>query len=266
MEQRLQKIIAQMGIASRRKAEELIIEGRVTVNGKVATIGTKADPSRDYIKCDGELIACPKKQGFRKVYCIFNKPKGVLTTLFDPEGRPTVKDFLKGLKHRVFPVGRLDYLSEGLLLLTNDGDFAHAVMHPSKKISKTYAVKVKGIIEEDKIEKLRQGVRLEEGKTLPAKVRKVRQSQNNSWIEVTIYEGRKRQVRRMLERVGHPVMRLRRICIDGLRLKELKPGEFRYLTPDELQHIKKEVGEKGVLDKSKQIRRISRLYQRFYDS
>jgi len=245
MELRLQKIVAQMGITSRRKAEELIIEGRVTVNGKVATLGMKADPSRDFIKFDGELIAWPKRHTFKKVYCIFNKPRGVLTTLFDPEGRPTVKDFLKDLKHRVFPVGRLDYLSEGLLLLTNDGDFANTVMHPSKKISKTYLVKVKGIIGEDKIEKLRQGVRLEGGKTLPAKVRKVRKTENNSWIEITIYEGRKRQVRRMLERVGHPVMRLIRICIDGLKLKELKPGEFRHLTHDDLQRIKKEVGEEG---------------------
>jgi 23S rRNA pseudouridine2605 synthase len=244
MEQRLQKIIAQIGITSRRKAEDLIIEGRVTVNGKIATIGMKADPSRDYIKCDGDLIAWPQKEGSQKVYCVFNKPRGVLTTLFDPEGRPTVRDFLRGLRHRVFPVGRLDYYSEGLLLLTNDGDFAHAIMHPSRKISKTYAVKVKGIIGEDTIGKLRRGVRLEEGKTLPAKVKKVRHSENNSWIEMTIYEGRKRQIRRMLERVGYPVMRLKRICIDGIGLEELKPGEFRYLTLDELQRIKKEIGER----------------------
>jgi len=242
MEQRLQKILSQMGIAARRKAEELILEGRVTVNGEVATIGMKADPSRDHIKVNGQLIAGPQ-MGARKVYIVFNKPKGVVTTLFDPEGRPTVKDFLKGVKYRVFPVGRLDYNSEGLLLLTNDGDFAHAVLHPSRKIAKTYLVKVKGVIGEDKIEKLRRGVRLEDGTTMPARVRKIRHSENNSWVEITIYEGRKRQVRRMMERVGYPVVKLRRIGIDGLRLADLKPGGFRYLTSDELKLIRKEIGE-----------------------
>lgn len=241
MEQRIQKILSQMGIAARRKAEDIILEGRVTVNGKIAIIGMKADPSKDYIKVDGQLIAGPRI-GFRKVYIVFNKPGEVVTTLFDPEGRHTVKDFLKDVKYRVFPVGRLDYNSEGLLLLTNDGDFANAVLHPSKKISKTYLVKIKGLIGGDKIEKLKQGVRLEEGITLPAKVKKIRESENNSWIEMTIYEGRKRQVRRMLEKVGYPVMKLRRTGINGLRLRDLKPGEFRFLTFDELKRIKKEVG------------------------
>src|SRR4030066_318062 len=148
MEKRLQKILSEMGITSRRKAEDLIFEGRVTVNGRIATIGTKAGPVKDHIKVDGKLLIKPEP----KVYIMFNKPKNVVTSLHDPEGRPTVKDFLKGVKYRVFPVGRLDYDSEGLLLLTNDGDFAHAVLHPSKKISKTYLVKVKGILEEDKIE------------------------------------------------------------------------------------------------------------------
>jgi 23S rRNA pseudouridine2605 synthase len=241
MEQRIQKILSQMGIASRRKAEEFILEGRVTVNGEIATIGMKADPSKDYIKVNGQLIAGPQI-GFRKVYIMFNKPRGVVTTLFDPEGRPTVKDFLKGVKYRVFPVGRLDYNSEGLLLLTNDGDFAHAVLHPSKKIAKTYLIKVKGIIGEDTIVKLRQGLRLEDGKTMPAKVRKIRQLENNSWIEMTIYEGRKRQVRRMMERVGYPVIKLQRIGIGGLKLGDLRPGEHRYLTFDELQLIRKVIG------------------------
>ncbi|MBM4129377.1 MAG: rRNA pseudouridine synthase [Nitrospira sp.] len=241
MEQRIQKILSRMGVAARRKAEELILEGRVTVNGEVATIGMKADPSRDYIKVDGNLIAGPKV-GFKKVYIMLNKPKGVVTTLFDPEGRPTVKDFLKGVKYRVFPVGRLDYNSEGLLLMTNDGDFAHAVLHPSQKIAKTYLVKVKGIIGDEKIAKLRQGVRLEDGKTMPAKVKKIKKTENNSWIEITIYEGRKRQVRRMMERVGYPVLKLQRIGIGGLKLGELKPGEYRYMTSDELQLIRKVIG------------------------
>ncbi|GAB4408486.1 MAG: pseudouridine synthase [Thermodesulfovibrionales bacterium] len=242
MEQRLQKILAEMGIASRRKAEELILEGRVIVNGKVATIGMKADSLKDYIKVDGKLIAGPMIKEMRKVYLMFNKPRGVVTTLFDPERRPAVKDFLKGVKYRIFPVGRLDYDSEGLILLTNDGDFAHAVLHPSKGIPKTYLVKVKGIIEKDNIEKLKHGVRLKDGLTMPAKVKMIRRSENNSWLEMTIYEGRKRQVRRMLERVGHPVIRLKRISIDGLKLGNLKLGEMRYLTPEELRMIKREIG------------------------
>jgi 23S rRNA pseudouridine2605 synthase len=237
MEKRLQKILSEMGITSRRKAEDLIFEGRVTVNGRIATIGTKADPVKDHIKVDGKLLIRPEP----KVYIMFNKPKNVVTSLHDPEGRPTVKDFLKGVKYRVFPVGRLDYDSEGLLLLTNDGDFAHAVLHPSKKISKTYLVKVKGILEENEIEKLRAGVKLVEMLTAPAKVKRIRKTENNSWLEMTIYEGKKRQIRRMLEKTGHDVLKLKRISVDGLELGKLEPGTFRYLTPEERDKIKKEV-------------------------
>ncbi|OGW51523.1 MAG: pseudouridine synthase [Nitrospirae bacterium RBG_13_43_8] len=242
MEKRLQKILSEIGIASRRKAEKLIFEGRVVVSGKVATIGMKADISKDYIRVDGKLIRGSKKK--QNVYIIMNKPRGVVTTLYDPEGRPTVKDFLKGVTWRVFPVGRLDYDSEGLLLLTNDGDFANAVLHPSKQISKMYLAKVKGAIENRTIEKLKRGVRLEDGMTSPARVRTVRLLEKNSWIEVVICEGRKRQIRRMLEHVGHPVISLRRIGINGLRLKGLKTGEMRYLTPGELHLIRKEIGQK----------------------
>jgi len=237
MEKRLQKILSEMGITSRRKAEDLIFEGRVTVNGRIATIGTKADPVKDHIKVDGKLLIRPEP----KVYIMFNKPKNVVISLHDPEGRPTVKDFLKGVKYRVFPVGRLDYDSEGLLLLTNDGDFAHAVLHPSKKISKTYLVKVKGILDEEEIEKLKSGVRLRDGMTLPAKVKKIKRTENNSWLEMTIYEGKKRQIRRMLEKTGHDVLKLKRIRVDGLELGKLEPGTFRYLTPEERDKIKKEV-------------------------
>ena len=241
MEKRLQKILSEMGLASRRRAEELILQGRVTVNGQVAAIGMKADPERDYIKVEGKLVAGPPRKGLQKAYLMFYKPRGVVTTLSDPEGRPTVKDFLKQVKYRVYPVGRLDYDSEGLLLLTNDGDFAQGVLHPSRQIPKTYLVKVKGTIEEAKLEKLRRGVRLEDGITLPSRTRKLRQSENNSWIEITIYEGRNRQVRRMIEQVGHPVLKLKRVGINGLKLKDLKPGEVRPLRPDELETIKKEV-------------------------
>jgi 23S rRNA pseudouridine2605 synthase len=233
MEQRLQKILAQMGVASRRKAEDLIVEGRVTVNGKVAAVGIKADPARDHIKVDGKLLIKPEP----KIYLMLNKPSGVVTSLSDPEGRPTVKNFLKGMRYRVFPVGRLDYDSEGLLFITNDGDFAYRILHPSKKIPKTYVIKVKGIIDEDAIEKLRRGVRLEDGLTAPAKVKKIRQSGSNSWVEITIHEGRKRQVRRMLEKVGYSVIKLRRIAIGGLKLGDLKPGEIRRMTFEEVKKV-----------------------------
>ncbi|HEX8947391.1 MAG TPA: pseudouridine synthase [Dissulfurispiraceae bacterium] len=234
MEQRIQKIMAQMGLASRRKAEELIAEGRVTVNGRTAILGMKADPGKDHIKVDGKLLVRPEP----KVYFMFNKPKGVVTSLSDPEGRPTVKDFFKGIKYRVFPVGRLDYDSEGMLLLTNDGDFAQSILHPSKEIPKTYLVKVKGVIGDDEIKKLRQGVRIEDGLTAPAKAKRIRQSESNSWLEMTIYEGRKRQIRRMLEKVGYPVIKLKRVGIDGLKLRDLESGAFRALTPDELRLVR----------------------------
>ncbi|MEW5744805.1 MAG: pseudouridine synthase [Nitrospirota bacterium] len=236
MEQRIQKILAQMGVASRRKAEELIEEGRVTVNGAPATLGMKADAARDHIKVDGKLITKPEP----KVYYAFNKPRGVVTSLSDPEGRPTVKDFLGKVRFRVFPVGRLDYDSEGLLLITNDGDFAQSVLHPSKKMPKTYYVKVKGIIDDETMERLRRGVRLEDGVTAPAKVRKVRETESNSWLEMVIHEGKKRQIRRMLEKVGYPVIKLRRTAINGLALKGLGIGELRPLTPEEVQLISRE--------------------------
>ena len=171
---------------------------------------------------------------------MFNKPRNVVTTLKDPEGRPTVKDYLKEIKYRVYPVGRLDYDSEGLLLLTNDGDFANAVMHPSKKIPKTYQVKVKGVPEQKVLEKLKKGIRLEDGMTAPAKINGPKNTENNSWLEVSIYEGRKRQLRRMFEQVGHPVLKLKRIRIGGIHIGDLAPGAYRYLTPEEINRTKKE--------------------------
>jgi 23S rRNA pseudouridine2605 synthase len=234
MEGRLQKILSGIGVTSRRKAEELILKGRVTVNGAVSTLGMKADAERDYIKIDGKLVTHPGTRENRKVYLLFHKPDGVVTTLHDPEGRPTVKDFLRGVRTRVFPVGRLDFHSEGLLLLTNDGDFANNVLHPSRKIPKTYLVKVKGTLEETKIGELRRGVRLEEGMTMPARVKMVKNVEQNSWIEITIHQGRTRQVRRMLEQLGHPVLKLKRIAIGGLTIGDLRPGEFRILTAEEI--------------------------------
>jgi 23S rRNA pseudouridine2605 synthase len=237
MEERIQKIIAKCGIASRRKAEEMILEGLVRVNGVPATLGMKADLERDHIKVKGKLIGAVQT----KVYMVFNKPVQCLTATHDEEGRPTVMDFLKRIKLQVFPVGRLDFNSEGLLILTNDGELANAVLHPKNKIPKTYRVKVDGFPDNQDIVKLERGIMLDDGITAPAKVRLVKKLKANSWMDITIYEGRKRQVRRMFERIGHSVSKLVRIRINGLSLGDLKPGEYRYLTPDEIAKLRKEV-------------------------
>lgn len=236
MEERIQKIIAKCGIASRRKAEEMILEGLVRVNGVPATIGMKADLERDHIKVNGKLIGSPQT----KVYLIFNKPAQCLTATHDEEGRPTVMDFLRRIKIQVFPVGRLDFNSEGLLILTNDGELANAVLHPKNKIPKTYRVKVDGFPDDQDIMKLEKGIMLDDGITAPAKVKLVKKLRANSWMDIIIYEGRKRQVRRMFERIGHSVSKLVRIRINGLSLGELKPGEYRYLTSEEVAKLKEE--------------------------
>jgi len=233
-EERLQKIIARCGIASRRGAEDLIRQGLVTVNGRTATIGMKADPDRDHIKVEGRLINRPEPE----TYLLLYKPKKCLTTMYDPLGRPTIKDLLKGVKVRVFPVGRLDFDSEGLLLLTNDGDLANTILHPRYKVPKTYHVKIDGVLDERDIKKLQRGVMLEEGLTAPARVREIGRAKVNSWIEITIHEGRKRQIRRMLERIGHPVIRLIRVRIDGIGIGNLSPGTYRYLSHEELNRLR----------------------------
>ena len=234
MLERLQKIISAAGVASRRAAEEIILEGRVRVNGKVVSeLGSKADPGKDHIKVDGKLINPRQPQ----TYIMLNKPAGYITTMSDPEKRPLVQDLLKGVRTRVYPVGRLDYNTEGMLLLTNDGDFAHLITHPSHELSKTYLVKVKGQLDDATLEKLAKGIYLDDGKTAPARVRKVRKEEANSWIEIAIHEGRKRQVRRMMDRVGHSVIRLKRTKIGPISLGELPMGAYRHLTSDEVKTL-----------------------------
>jgi 23S rRNA pseudouridine2605 synthase len=232
---RLQKLIAGTGLASRRKAEALISAGRVTVNGKVVTeLGTKVDPGCDHVKVDGKHIS----QAQPHVYLMLNKPKHVMSTLDDPGGRPTVKDFLRGISVRVFPVGRLDFDSEGLMLLTNNGDLAQALLHPRYHVPKTYLIKLKGVLTNEEIRELECGVELDDGMTSPATVKKIRKAEQNSWIEITIHEGRKHQVKRMLEAVGHPVLRLMRIKMGPLLLGALEPGEFRYLEDREANALR----------------------------
>ncbi len=241
MKVRLQKLIAGTGIASRRKAEELIAAGRVTVNGKTVTeLGTKVDPGHDHVKVDGKHLS--GAQPF--VYLMLNKPKHVMSTLDDPGGRTTVKDFLRGVTVRVFPVGRLDFDSEGLMLLTNNGELAQALLHPRYHVPKTYLIKVKGVLTEDEIAQLERGVRLEDGMTSPAVVKKVRKAEANSWLEITIREGRKHQVKRMLESVGHPVIKLIRIRMGPLSVGDLAPGEFRFLTDREANQLRELVDER----------------------
>ncbi len=237
MEERVQKIIAAAGIASRRAAEQIILDGRVKVNGKVVTeLGTKADPDKDHIKVDGKLIN-PQQP---KTYVMLNKPVGYVTTMSDPEGRPVVSDLLKGVRVRVYPVGRLDYDTEGLLLLTNDGDFAHLVTHPRHELPKTYLVKVKGVLEDRDVESLERGVFLKDGKTAPARVRKLRKEEANSWVEITIHEGRKRQVRRMIDHTGRSVIKLKRMRIGSLDLGDLALGAYRHLTAEEVKGLREE--------------------------
>lgn len=235
MDIRLQKILSMAGVASRRKAEELMQAGAVTVNGRIVReLGSKADPERDHIKVSGKLVN-PKQP---KVYLMLNKPCEVVTTLSDPAGRVTVKDLLRGVRFRIYPVGRLDYDSEGLLLLTNNGDLVQRMLHPSFEVPKTYEVKVKGVLTDEEIRTLSKGVELPDGRTRPCRIRKIQKTEKNSWLEMTIYEGRNRQIRRMLEAVDHPVLKLKRIRMGPLELGTLPVGRYRYLTPQEIRSLK----------------------------
>ncbi len=235
--ERLQKILANAGVASRRKCEELILSGKVMVNDEVVTtLGTKADPNVDVITVNGKTIGAEKK-----VYLVFNKPKGVITSASDPQGRKIVTDYLKGIKERLYPVGRLDYDTEGLLILTNDGDFAHLLTHPKHHVSKTYLATVKGVPHGTELDKLKQGIMLEDGMTAPAEAEyhDIDPEGKQSTISITIHEGRNRQVRRMFDAISHPVLKLKRISFGDLFLGNLKRGLYRHLTKEEVEGLYK---------------------------
>lgn len=238
--ERLQKVLARAGVASRRGSEDLIRQGRVTVNGQVPELGVKVDAELDSIKVDGRLIGAPPAKG----YLLLNKPTGYLTTSSDPEGRPTVLELIAP-RHRknLVPVGRLDYLTEGLIVLTNDGDLAQRVAHPSHGCTKTYLVKVKGSPKPAALERLRQGVVVDGRRTSPAvvkeaEVRGKRAAKENSWWTVEIAEGRTRQIREMFFRVRHPVQRLKRVAIGDVRDPKLPVGSYRELTEAEIESLR----------------------------
>ncbi|MBR1645905.1 MAG: rRNA pseudouridine synthase [Selenomonadaceae bacterium] len=235
--ERLQKLIAQAGICSRRAAENLITSGRVTVDGKTVTeLGTKADPSRNKIRVDGKILRFDTE----KIYLLLNKPRGYVSTVHDERGRKTILELLgENFSERVYPVGRLDLNSEGLLLLTNDGELTNALIHPRNEIQKTYRVKITGNVTEEKLDKLRIGIELDDGLTAPAEIFLLDDGQ----IEITIHEGRNRQVRRMFAAIGCDVKRLRRIKFAGLTLDGLKVGKFRALTFGEVAMLKNLIGD-----------------------
>ena len=233
--ERLQKIIARAGLASRRRAEEMILRGVVSVNGvTVTTLGTRADPQKDHIQVDGKRVS----PATRKVYVLLNKPKGYITSRHDPQGRPTVMDLVADVQESIYPVGRLDFDSEGLLLLTNDGDLAGALMHPRSEVEKTYWVKVSGHLTEAQMQKIaRGGLALPGARTAPCKIREIRTTEENSWVEVILHEGKNREIRRVMQKIGHPVNKLKRVAYAFLKVGDLPPGGFRYLTPGEAERL-----------------------------
>jgi 23S rRNA pseudouridine2605 synthase len=232
--ERLQKILAQAGVASRRAAEALIANGDVRVNGRIVTeLGVRADAAHDRIEVKGERIVAEKP-----AYYVLNKPREVVTTLSDPEGRATIADLLKRVPERVYPVGRLDYHTSGVLLLTNDGELAQSLLHPTRGVPKAYVVKVRGQVPLPKIEALRNGVVLDDGqRTKPAELFIVRDEKNSTWLQITITEGRNRQIHRMCEAMGLVVMRLSRVAFAGLTAEGLRPGDYRELSQKELAKL-----------------------------
>lgn len=236
--QRLQKLIASAGIASRRHAEDLIVGRQVTVNGEVIVeLGAKADPATDHIKVKGRLIN-PLLSQQKPVYVLLHKPKGYLTSMSDPEGRPLVTDLIPPSLGRLHPVGRLDFNTEGLLLLTNDGEFTRHITAAKSRIPKVYKAKVKGMPPDKAVERLRRGIEIGDERAARAEVRMLRESKTNAWFEVILHEGRNQQVRRMFDAIGHSVIKLVRTRIGNLEEKNLKPGAWRKLTEREVKTLK----------------------------
>ncbi len=236
MQERLQKILAHAGVASRRHAEEMISSGRVSVNGHIVTeLGSKADPAEDVIKVDGKKL----RSSHRNVYILLNKPKNVMSTSSDPEGRPTVIEYVnRKVKERVYPVGRLDFGSEGLIILTNDGDFTK-FMTKAGVIPKTYHVKVAGLPEDRDLDRLRRGAYIDQERLAPCEIKPLK-ARDNPWFEVTLHQGRNQQIRRMFQAIGHPVEKLRRVRIGFLEDEKLRSGEWRFLTEQEVAHFQRE--------------------------
>jgi 23S rRNA pseudouridine2605 synthase len=234
--ERLQKVLARAGVASRRASEELILAGRVRVNGRIVKeLGTKVDPHKDRVEVDGKRLVAEKP-----VYYIVNKPREMVTTLDDPEGRDTIGDLLRGIPERVVPVGRLDYHTSGALLVTNDGDMVDSLLRPRSGVPKVYVVKFQGHLDVDELDALRNGVVLDDGyRTKPAEAFVLRQERNHTWVQLTLTEGKNRQVHRMGEAIAHRVMRLARQSFAGIGIDGLKPGEYRELSRDELRQLKK---------------------------
>jgi len=234
MQERLQKVLARAGIASRRKAEELIRGGKVSVDGRVVReMGIQVDPETQKIECDGVSVESREK----KIYILLHKPVGFLSTVHDPHGRPIVTDLLQNIPERVYPVGRLDLDTEGALLLTNDGELAQKILHPSHEVNKTYVAKVKGKPDKQKLAALARGIAIDGKKTWPAQLEVLQAEVQTTTIQVIIHEGRKRQVRRMFEAIGHPVLELRRTAYGKLQLGRLAPGKYRFLTPRDIEMI-----------------------------
>jgi len=234
---RLQKFLAECGVASRRQAEKLITSGRVHVNSEVAILGNRIDPKADTVTVDGRRVTRDSK-----VYIILNKPRGVVTSLKDTHARRTVMDCLAGLQSRVFPVGRLDMDVEGALLLTNDGELAYRLTHPKFRIEKVYLARVHGEMSPENAAQLERGVRLEDGTASASRVRIIRRSKRATYVELVMQEGKKREVKRLCEHVGHRVRELRRVSVCNITVQDLRPGEWRHLDPDELAALRAAVG------------------------
>lgn len=244
MEERLQKVLAHAGVASRRACEELILAGKVKVDGKPVTeLGVKVDPQKNMIEVSGVMISGAEK----KKYLLLYKPVGYLSTVHDPRKRRTIMDLISEVPERVYPVGRLDYDTSGLLILTNDGALTHCLIHPSHEVRKTYRTLVKGVPLGRSLGQLAAGIMLEDGKTAPSEIKLKKIENGNALLDISIHEGKKRQVRRMFEAIGHPVLKLKRIAFGPLKLDKMKPGEWRYLTNQEVAALKKLKGIKGIV-------------------